>query len=116
MVNAALDALLFDVDGTLADTEDFHRQAFNAAFADAGRHDDLGGAAVGVFIFVCATRSAMVSSRSCPIPVKIGNGNWAIWLPNSYPSKQSKSSAATPPRIITRRSKLRRTLFTLLMH
>jgi HAD superfamily hydrolase (TIGR01509 family) len=36
MINAALDALLFDVDGTLADTEDFHRQAFNAAFADAG--------------------------------------------------------------------------------
>lgn len=35
-MNAQLEALLFDVDGTLADTEDFHRQAFNAAFADAG--------------------------------------------------------------------------------
>lgn len=31
-----LRALIFDVDGTLADTEDVHRQAFNAAFADAG--------------------------------------------------------------------------------
>ncbi len=32
-----LQALLFDVDGTLADTErDGHRVAFNAAFADAG--------------------------------------------------------------------------------
>lgn len=32
-----LDALLFDVDGTLADTErDGHRVAFNLAFADAG--------------------------------------------------------------------------------
>ena len=31
-----LQALLFDVDGTLADTEEVHRQAFNAAFADAG--------------------------------------------------------------------------------
>ncbi|MBT8122037.1 MAG: HAD family hydrolase [Gammaproteobacteria bacterium] len=29
-------ALLLDVDGTLADTEDIHRQAFNAAFAEAG--------------------------------------------------------------------------------
>jgi HAD superfamily hydrolase (TIGR01509 family) len=29
-------ALIFDVDGTLADTEELHRQAFNAAFADAG--------------------------------------------------------------------------------
>ncbi len=30
----ALSALLFDVDGTLADTEETHRQAFNAAFLD----------------------------------------------------------------------------------
>jgi HAD superfamily hydrolase (TIGR01509 family) len=29
-------ALIFDVDGTLADTEELHRQAFNAAFAEAG--------------------------------------------------------------------------------
>lgn len=34
---APLKAILFDVDGTLADTErDGHRPAFNAAFADAG--------------------------------------------------------------------------------
>jgi len=34
---AGLEALIFDVDGTLADTErDGHRPAFNAAFADAG--------------------------------------------------------------------------------
>ncbi len=32
----ALEALLFDVDGTLADTEETHRLAFNAAFSDAG--------------------------------------------------------------------------------
>jgi HAD superfamily hydrolase (TIGR01509 family) len=31
-----LEALLFDVDGTLADTEETHRAAFNAAFAGAG--------------------------------------------------------------------------------
>ena len=31
-----LRALLFDVDGTLADTEDAHRQAFNRAFAELG--------------------------------------------------------------------------------
>ena len=29
-------ALIFDVDGTLAETEEVHRQAFNAAFARAG--------------------------------------------------------------------------------
>ena len=32
----SIQALIFDVDGTLADTEELHRQAFNAAFADAG--------------------------------------------------------------------------------
>ena len=31
-----LQAVLLDVDGTLADTEDVHRQSFNAAFAAAG--------------------------------------------------------------------------------
>ena len=31
-----LKALIFDVDGTLADTEEAHRAAFNAAFRDAG--------------------------------------------------------------------------------
>lgn len=32
----ALRGLIFDCDGTLADTEETHRAAFNAAFADAG--------------------------------------------------------------------------------
>lgn len=32
----ALEALIFDVDGTLADTEEVHRQAFNAAFREHG--------------------------------------------------------------------------------
>ena len=29
-------ALIYDVDGTLAETEDWHRKAFNAAFAESG--------------------------------------------------------------------------------
>jgi HAD superfamily hydrolase (TIGR01509 family) len=35
-VTRGLAALLFDVDGTLAETEEIHRRAFNAAFAQAG--------------------------------------------------------------------------------
>ena len=35
-MQSQLQALLFDVDGTLADTEEVHRQAFNAAFSEAG--------------------------------------------------------------------------------
>jgi beta-phosphoglucomutase-like phosphatase (HAD superfamily) len=31
-----LQALIFDVDGTLADTESAHRAAFNQAFAEEG--------------------------------------------------------------------------------
>ena len=31
-----LKALIFDVDGTLADTESAHRAAFNQAFAELG--------------------------------------------------------------------------------
>ena len=31
-----LQALIFDVDGTLAETEELHRRAFNEAFAEAG--------------------------------------------------------------------------------
>jgi HAD superfamily hydrolase (TIGR01509 family) len=33
---AAYEALIFDVDGTLADTEEIHRRAFNEAFAATG--------------------------------------------------------------------------------
>lgn len=32
----ALEALIFDLDGTMADTEEAHRQAFNAAFLEHG--------------------------------------------------------------------------------
>lgn len=35
-VTTALQGILFDVDGTLADTEEFHRQAFNEAFTEFG--------------------------------------------------------------------------------
>lgn len=34
MSHPTLQALIFDVDGTLADTEDLHREAFNHAFAE----------------------------------------------------------------------------------
>ena len=36
MTDASVKALIFDVDGTLAETEEYHRQAFNETFAAAG--------------------------------------------------------------------------------
>lgn len=38
----ALEALIFDMDGTLIDTEELHRQAFNAAFLEMGLFWDWG--------------------------------------------------------------------------
>ncbi len=35
-ISSSLSALIFDVDGTLAETEEMHRHAFNAAFRAAG--------------------------------------------------------------------------------
>ncbi len=50
---AQLKALLFDVDGTLADTErDGHRPAFNAAFAEAGLDWDWSVAVYGDLLSV----------------------------------------------------------------
>lgn len=49
----SLEALLFDVDGTLADTErDGHRVAFNMAFADAGLGWDWSEALYGKLLTV----------------------------------------------------------------
>ncbi len=36
MIIGPIDAIIFDIDGALADTEEAHRLSFNQAFADAG--------------------------------------------------------------------------------
>jgi len=56
----ALQAVLFDVDGTLADTErDGHRLAFNAAFRDAGVPWDWDVALYGELLAVTGGRERM---------------------------------------------------------
>jgi HAD superfamily hydrolase (TIGR01509 family) len=52
----ALEALLFDVDGTLADTEDTHRKAFNAAFSGAGLNWHWDEALYGELLLVTGGR------------------------------------------------------------
>jgi HAD superfamily hydrolase (TIGR01509 family) len=42
-----LRALIFDVDGTLAETEEAHRRAFNETFAEMGLHERFPDAAAG---------------------------------------------------------------------
>jgi HAD superfamily hydrolase (TIGR01509 family) len=61
MTNATqLQALIFDVDGTLADTErDGHRIAFNAAFAEAGLSWDWDAALYGELLAVTGGKERM---------------------------------------------------------
>jgi len=57
---AQLEALIFDVDGTLADTErEGHRVAFNAAFADAGLDWDWGEELYGQLLAVTGGKERM---------------------------------------------------------
>lgn len=56
----SLQALIFDVDGTLADTErDGHRIAFNQAFADAGLDWDWGVALYGQLLAITGGKERM---------------------------------------------------------
>lgn len=56
----SLEALIFDVDGTLADTEkDGHLAAFNAAFADAGLDWHWHGALYGKLLAVTGGKERM---------------------------------------------------------
>ncbi|MBK1647552.1 HAD-IA family hydrolase [Rhabdochromatium marinum] len=64
-----LQALIFDVDGTLADTErDGHRVAFNAAFAEAGLNWQWSEALYGELLQVTGgkERIARYCERYCP--------------------------------------------------
>ena len=51
-------------------------------------------AAVGVLTRVCDTISRMLSSRSWPMPVMIGNGNWATCSASASVSKPLRSAVA----------------------
>lgn len=70
-----LEALIFDVDGTLAETEEVHRAAFNEAFAEAGldwhwderlyaRLLDVTGGKERIAHFIATQRPAMLPRAS----------------------------------------------------
>jgi HAD superfamily hydrolase (TIGR01509 family) len=64
-----LKALIFDVDGTLADTErDGHRVAFNAAFRDAGLNWQWDVATYGELLSVTGGKERMVHYAQTRVP------------------------------------------------
>lgn len=66
-----LEALLLDVDGTLADTEETHRVAFNAAFAGAGLNWYWDEALYKELLWVAGGReriAAFIERQAPPLP------------------------------------------------
>jgi HAD superfamily hydrolase (TIGR01509 family) len=63
-----LEALLFDVDGTLADTEETHRMAFNAAFSGAGLDWFWGETLYGELLQVTGGRERIRFFLECHAP------------------------------------------------
>lgn len=67
-MNIQLRALIFDVDGTLADTEECHRRAFNAAFAAAGLGWSWNRATYRNLLRVAGGRQRMRAHAECEDP------------------------------------------------
>ena len=92
---AGVQALIFDVDGTLSETEEAHRHAFNAAFAEAGlgwewSRDDYrrllkvtgGKERIAAFAGGMALRPPSVSRlRRLPPPPRFAQGRRRFLLP-----------------------------------
>ncbi len=82
-----LQALIFDVDGTLAETEDLHRRSFNEAFRQAGPRLALGRRALRGSC--CRRRvAASASSATSPTTRRTSAACWTS-LPALYRAKTS---------------------------
>ncbi len=85
---AELKALIFDVDGTLADTEkDGHRVAFNAAFKDAGLDWDWDAALYGELLSVTGGKERMRHFIEGWSPAFEAPGDMAEWIAGLHRSK-----------------------------
>ena len=81
-------ALIFDVDGTLADTEkDGHRVAFNAAFRDAGLDWDWDAALYGELLAVTGGKERMRHFIEGWSPAFEAPADMAEWIAGLHRSK-----------------------------
>ncbi|MBE9180463.1 HAD family hydrolase [Oculatella sp. LEGE 06141] len=84
----SLQALIFDVDGTLADTErDGHRVAFNRAFADAGLDWDWSPEVYGELLSVTGGKERIRYFITQYHPEGVPSGDLQDWIAGLHASK-----------------------------
>lgn len=87
MTMTALAALLFDVDGTLADTEEIHRQCFNQAFADAGLDWNWSVALYGELLAVTGGRERILHYINTQRPIFTAPADLKQWIAELHLAK-----------------------------
>lgn len=76
----SLQALIFDVDGTLAETEETHRKAFNRAFADAGLEWRWDRRRYGELLAVSGGRERIRQFLAEEDPARASRSDFGGWL------------------------------------
>ncbi len=93
-MRVTLKALLFDVDGTLADTEDGHRLAFNQAFRDFGYDWSWDTALYGQLLAVTGGKARIRRYLQDSRPDLLQRDDWQDWIATLHKRKTDHYVAA----------------------
>ena len=86
--NSAIRAVLFDVDGTLADTErDGHRPAFNAAFNEFGLDWEWDVDLYGELLTITGGKERILHFMENHVPVELNRGDLQSWIASLHKVK-----------------------------
>lgn len=105
-----LEALLFDVDGTLAETEELHRQAFNAAFAGAGLDWHWDREHYGELLAVAGGRERIAHYIATSQPELLSRPDLASWIAALHADKTRRFAALVKAGALSLRSGVARLL------
>lgn len=84
----AIRAVLFDVDGTLADTErDGHRPAFNAAFRESGLNWEWDVDLYGELLAITGGKERILHFMETRIPDELNRDDLGAWIANLHKIK-----------------------------